>query len=32
MFAMMGMNSLGLFNILFVVAVVGAIYTSYKLP
>jgi acyl-[acyl-carrier-protein]-phospholipid O-acyltransferase / long-chain-fatty-acid--[acyl-carrier-protein] ligase len=31
-FAMMGMGSLGLFNILFVVAVVSTFYTVYKLP
>ncbi|HIM08478.1 MAG TPA: acyl-[ACP]--phospholipid O-acyltransferase [Gammaproteobacteria bacterium] len=31
-FALMGMGSIGLFNILFVVAVVGTIYTIYKLP
>jgi acyl-[acyl-carrier-protein]-phospholipid O-acyltransferase / long-chain-fatty-acid--[acyl-carrier-protein] ligase len=32
LFAIIGMGSLGLFNILFVVAVVGTIYTVYKLP
>ena len=32
LFAVSGMGSLGLFNILLVVAIVGTIYTSYKLP
>ncbi len=32
LFAVMGMNSVGLFNILLVVAIVGTIYTIYKLP
>lgn len=32
LFAMLGMSSLGLFNILLVVAIVGTIYTVYKLP
>lgn len=32
LFAFYGMNSLGLFNILLVVAIVGTIYTVYKLP
>ncbi|MBL1140537.1 MAG: acyl-[ACP]--phospholipid O-acyltransferase [Proteobacteria bacterium] len=32
LFAVVGMNSVGLFNILLVVAIVGTIYTVYKLP
>lgn len=32
LFALYGMNSLGLFNILLAVAIVGTIYTVYKLP
>lgn len=32
LFAVMGMNSVGLFNILLVVAILGTIYTIYKLP
>lgn len=32
LFAVMGMGSVGLFNILLVVAIVGTIYTIYKLP
>jgi len=32
MFAVMGMSSVGLFNILLIVAIVGTIYTIYKLP
>lgn len=32
LFTYSGMNSLGLFNILLVVAIVGTLYTVYKLP
>ena len=32
LFAVMGMNSVGLFNILLIVATVGTVYTIYKLP
>lgn len=32
LFAMIGMDSVGLFNILLIVAIVGTVYTIYKLP
>lgn len=32
LFAFVGMNSVGLFNILLIVAIIGTIYTIYKLP